>query len=127
MTRPYLGTSWNAAVTNAYKWGYESFDESFELADEMQEIAQEAGERAAIDWAANDADAQQEVVCSAANKQLWESIDRFYKNHMPQLKYEQLQREAAVAEDLDAAFEAGAYDALLGRPMDYSRVHVFCK
>lgn len=54
---------------------------------------------------------------SAANKRLWWALEDFYEEHLPE-QYDQMMREAAVAEDYDTAFQAGALAAIRGDEAD---------
>jgi len=117
---PNLGTSWSEAIKSAYAFGYQSFEHSHaDIIDEARSIQSEAGRDMAVDFLMNEA---QWFINGEDNKRLWWAIDDFYEAHMPQEEYERLQREAAVAEDLDSAFQAGAYDAILQGEYDTSKV-----
>lgn len=123
MSKPNLGTTWKEAIESAYAYGYECWEYSFaEIKDIAQQEAEENGERMAVDMLMNEYDY---ITHGEDSRKLWWAIDEFYENYMPQEDYEQLQREAAVAEDLDSAYEAGCYDAILGREYNPEKVSHF--
>lgn len=123
MTQPNLGTTWREAIRSAYAHGFESFDHSnAELIDVARDLKDEMGWRDAAHEMANRGDFQAFISGGQANRELWWAIDDFYAEHATAEEYEQLKREAAVAEDIDSAFEAGAYDAILDREYDPDRV-----
>jgi len=122
-----LGTSWEEAVKNSYRRGYDHFDGIGyeEIKETMQGWAKEQDQNHAIHRAMNDPSIDAAIHGCQAHGELWWDIEDFFANHQSLERFERFQQEAAVAEDLDAAFEAGAYDALLGNESDVSEVSIF--
>lgn len=126
-TIPSLGSTWEKAVKDCYHIGYDYFSGiGFKnLKEELRQLAHEHGDRYAVDVAMNDAGIDAAIHENEGYRRLWWAIEDFYEEHMSQEEYERFQREAAVAEDLDAAWEAGAFDALLGRDKTVEQVSHF--
>jgi hypothetical protein len=120
---PALGPSWEDAIRSAYRYGYKHFERGF--SKEKEDLAS-LHDDAAEEVIANESKYQLLVCESAANRRLWVAIDSFYDEFRSEEEYEQLQREAAVAEDIDVAFECGAHDALLQRECNPEKLsHLF--
>jgi len=125
VTQPELGTTWEQAIENAYRYGYNEYsgDQVYrEIKQQMREHRKETDENMAILFAINDPQFDATIHGGMAHKNLWDAIDEFFEKHMPTPVTEQYQREAVVAEDLSVAYEAGVYDALLGNERDTGRV-----
>lgn len=118
-----LGTTWKEAIQNAYAHGYSAF-EYVNCPDDLQEIATNESVSDAIHVAIND-EGWQTIPRGHDSERLWWGIDNFYDNHMSEEQYQRLQREAAVAEDIDAAYEAGVWDGLFNQEYDLDRVSIF--
>lgn len=54
------------------------------------------------------------VTESQAMKSLWWALSDYYAEHKTEEEAQRFEREAAVAEDFDTSFRAGAYAALRG-------------
>ena len=122
-----LGTSWEEAVKNSYRRGYDHFDGIGykDIKETMRRWAEEHDQDHAVHMAMNDVGIDAAITQNHVYAELWWDIEEFFKNHQSKERYERFQREAVVAEDLDAAWEAGAYDALLGNESDVSEVSIF--
>jgi len=122
-----LGTSWEEAVKNSYRRGYDHFDGIGyeEIKETMQGWAKEQDQNHAIHRAMNDAGIDGTIHDCQAHREFWWDIEDFFENHQSEEMYERFQREAAVAEELDISWETGAYDALLGNESDVSEVSIF--
>ena len=114
-----LGSTWNEAIESVYTAGFEQFEYSMAgIIDEVREVKDSDGEDAASELLLNEYD----WFISESTQELWWAIEDFYKDHMSEEEYEHLMREAVVAEDLSVAFQAGAYDAIMEKECDTSRV-----
>lgn len=125
---PKLGSTWKAAVQNCYYLGYDYFSDKHSyktLKDELRRLADEHDEDHAVHVAMNDSGMQAAINENQGHRKLWWKIEDFFKEEMSDEMYAQFQREAVVAEDLDAAWEAGAFDALLGREENVEQVSHF--
>ena len=122
-----LGETWEEAVKNSYRRGYDHFDGIGykEIKETMRRWAEKHDQDHAVHMAMNDVGIDAAISENQAHRELWWDIEEFFKNHQSKEMYERFQREAVVAEDLDTAFEAGAYDALLGNESDVSEVSIF--
>ena len=123
--KPDLGEQWNTAIDRAYEYGYKAFagdDYLTTLKGEFRGIAEVDDADMARNRMMNDPSVQSVIFESEASRALWDAIDDFYREHRPATEYENLQREAVVAEDIDIAFEAGAMDALLGLDQDLEQL-----
>lgn len=117
---PNLGETWSEAVVEAYRYGYEYFSHGYEAVTkeyekllERENIDSPGVARAVVK---EKMQVGQIVSTSEGSRALWKGIDLFFDNHMPEEVTRQYHREAAVAEELDVAFEAGAQDALFNQP-----------
>ena len=113
MREPRLGTTFEEALRGAYRYGYERFDHL----DARHVLPDDVELSEALDVGLHTFESVRLTATeSQENKRLWWAIEDFYEEHMPQEEYERLQREAAVAEDLDTAFMAGYYAAIRNEP-----------
>ena len=101
------------ALLNAYHYGHSAFYyanlDHFVPEDVDGEEAAENGVLREIE------SVRVTITESAPNRRLWSSLDAWYEQHRTAGEYERFKREAAVAEDFDMMFIAGAFDALEGR------------
>lgn len=115
---PTLGPTDADAYRQAYEHGYSGFDHTDPdhlLPDDVTfEEIQETDAMRLSDFE----EVRVAIVESHENKSLWWSLDDFYAEHKSDEIEERYQREAAVAEDFDTAFQAGAYAALRGEECD---------
>lgn len=125
MSQPDLGTTWSEAVESAYNYGYNQFDNerNESLRSELRDVKSGYGKSFAATWAHNAQSFEMTVHEGRIHRELWNAIDEFFTEEMPQQISERYKREAAVAEEIDVAYEAGALDALLGIEKDVSEVH----
>jgi hypothetical protein len=115
---PHLGTTPEEALRSAYSYGYSYFKmndpEDFIDPDDLDTDIETAIEELGLFHFES---VRVAVTESQANKRLWWALEDFYEEHLP-LQYPQFKREAAVAEDYDTAFQAGASAAILGEERD---------
>jgi hypothetical protein len=120
-----LGTTWEEAVDSAYKFGYREYNREDRypgLKEQMQVWEEEVGQSDAISIAMNDVGIDATIHGNAIHEELWQAIDAFFEEEMPDELNERFQREATVASEIDVAFEAGVYDALFENEEDTSEV-----
>jgi len=99
--------------------GYEAFtDRTDRLARAVRDLYQHGLEDHASELLHNTGAGQAYIAEDTAHGALWREIDRYYAVHADDETEAQYYREAAVAEDLDAAFDAGAWAALTGQECD---------
>lgn len=107
--KPNLGTNWNEAIKSAYDLGWGRMDWGWnETREELSELED--------DFIPDDLREDIDVSLHEGmeyDRFHW-AIEDFYENHMSDEEYQQFQRELAVAEDIIMAYDAGAWDNLLG-------------
>lgn len=117
---PNFGTTWKEAIQSAYTYGYDCWEYSHAgVVDKARELLETEGEDAAYDYLM---DMEWAITEGSESRAFWWGVDDFFAEQMSEEMNERYQREAAVAEDLHVAYEAGCHDAILGREWDLERV-----
>lgn len=120
MTRvtPTFGPTDEDVLRQSYEHGYEGFDH----VDPDHLLPEDVSAETVLehdDFRLSDYESVRVSVSEDRYmKGLWWALEDYYEEHKSEEEYQQFQREAAVAEDFDSAFRAGAYAALRGDPCD---------
>lgn len=122
MTRtPAFGPTDADTVRQAYEHGYTAFDHT-DPGHLLPDDVDPSDVIADDDRALSDYESVRVAISeSDANRRLWWGLEDYYSEHKSEEEETRFQREAAVAEDFDTAFSAGAYAALRGDDADPER------